>query len=111
MTLTLQQGQKVERQRLLRALVELQYRRNELDFCRGAFRAKGDTIEIFPAHLEDRAWRLSMFGDEVESITEFDPLTGERTGQARADPALPEQPLRHAASRRCRRRSRASRRS
>ena len=81
MTLTLKQGQKVERQRLLRALVELQYRRNELDFSRGAFRAKGDTIEIFPAHLEDRAWRLSMFGDEVESITEFDPLTGERTGR------------------------------
>ncbi len=81
MTLTLQRGQKVERQRLLRALVELQYRRNELDFSRGAFRAKGDTIEIFPAHLEDRAWRLSMFGDEVESITEFDPLTGERTGK------------------------------
>src|SRR4029450_12830722 len=78
MTLPLGQGQKVERQRLLRALVELQYRRNELDFSRGAFRAKGDTIEIFPAHLEDRARRLSMFGDEVESITEFDPLTGER---------------------------------
>ena len=81
MTLILKQGQKVERQRLLRALVELQYRRNELDFSRGAFRAKGDTIEIFPAHLEDRAWRLSMFGDEVESITEFDPLTGEKTGR------------------------------
>ena len=96
MTLTLRQGQQVERQRLLRALVELQYRRNELDFSRGAFRAKGDTIEIFPAHLEDRAWRLSMFGDEVESITEFDPLTGEKHRQARADPALPQQPLRHA---------------
>ena len=81
MTLTLRQGQQVERQRLLRALVELQYRRNELDFSRGAFRAKGDTIEIFPAHLEDRAWRLSMFGDEVESIVEFDPLTGERVGR------------------------------
>jgi len=78
MTLTLRQGQRVERQRLLRALVELQYRRNELDFSRGAFRAKGDTIEIFPAHLEDKAWRLSMFGDEVERITEFDPLTGEK---------------------------------
>ncbi len=81
MTLTLKQGQQVERQRLLRALVELQYRRNELDFGRGTFRAKGDTIEIFPAHLEDRAWRLSMFGDEIESIIEFDPLTGERTGK------------------------------
>jgi excinuclease ABC subunit B len=81
MTLTLRQGQQVERQRLLRALVELQYRRNELDFSRGAFRAKGDTIEIFPAHLEDRAWRLSMFGDEVEGITEFDPLTGEKVAR------------------------------
>jgi excinuclease ABC subunit B len=83
MTLTLRQGQKVERQRLLRALVELQYRRNELDFGRGAFRAKGDVIEVFPAHLEDRAWRLSMFGDEIEAIVEFDPLTGER--KARLD--------------------------
>ena len=78
MTLTLRTRQRVERQRLLRALVELQYRRNELDFTRGAFRAKGDVIEIFPAHLEDKAWRLSMFGDEIESITEFDPLTGEK---------------------------------
>ena len=81
MTLTLRQGQKVERQRLLRALVELQYRRNELDFSRGAFRAKGDVIEIFPAHLDDRAWRLSMFGDDIESLTEFDPLTGEKLGR------------------------------
>src|SRR5919205_2592108 len=78
MTLTLQRGQRVERQRLLRALVELQYRRNDLAFTRGAFRVRGDTIEIFPAYLEDRAWRVSMFGDEVEQIAEFDPLTGER---------------------------------
>ncbi|HET6467886.1 MAG TPA: DEAD/DEAH box helicase family protein, partial [Geminicoccaceae bacterium] len=75
MTLTLRQGQRVERAKLLRALVELQYRRNELDFSRGAFRAKGDTIEICPAHLEDRAWRVSMFGDDIEAIFEFDPLT------------------------------------
>ena len=81
MTLSLRVGQRVERQRLLRALVELQYRRNELDFSRGAFRAKGDTIEIFPAHLEDKAWRLSMFGDGIESLTEFDPLTGEKLGR------------------------------
>jgi excinuclease ABC subunit B len=81
MTLTLRQGQKVERQRLLKAFVELQYRRNELDLGRGSFRAKGDTIEIFPAHLEDRAWRLSMFGDEIEAIHELDPLTGERTAR------------------------------
>ncbi len=78
MTLNLREKQRVERQRLLRALVELQYKRNELDFSRGAFRAKGDTIEIFPAHLDDRAWRISMFGDEIEAIWAFDPLTGQK---------------------------------
>jgi excinuclease ABC subunit B len=81
MTLTLKKGQRIERQRLLRALVELQYKRNDLAFQRGAFRVRGDTLEIFPAHLEDRAWRVSMFGDEVEDIFEFDPLTGERLGR------------------------------
>jgi excinuclease ABC subunit B len=79
MVLNLRQGQRVERARLLRALVELQYKRNDLDLHRGTFRARGDSIEIFPAHLEDRAWRLSLFGDEIESVVEFDPLTGERT--------------------------------
>ncbi len=81
MTLTLRTGQTVDRQQLLRALVELQYRRNDLDFGRGAFRAKGDVIEIFPAHLEDRAWRISLFGDRIERIVEIDPLTGERTAR------------------------------
>ena len=79
MVLNLRKGQRVERAKLLRALVELQYKRNDLDFHRGTFRARGDSIEIFPAHLEDRAWRLSLFGDEIESIVELDPLTGERT--------------------------------
>ena len=79
MVLNLKRGQSVERTRLLRALVELQYKRNDLDFHRGTFRAKGDSIEIFPAHLEDRAWRLSLFGDEIETIVELDPLTGEKT--------------------------------
>ena len=79
MVLNLRRGQRVERARLLRALVELQYKRNDLDFHRGTFRASGDSIELFPAHLEDRAWRLSLFGDEVEAIVEFDPLTGEST--------------------------------
>ncbi len=79
MVLNLRTGQRVERARLLRALVELQYKRNDLDLHRGTFRARGDSIEIFPAHLEDRAWRLSLFGDEIESVVEFDPLTGERT--------------------------------
>jgi excinuclease ABC subunit B len=79
MVLNLRRGQRVERAKLLRALVELQYKRNDLDFHRGTFRARGDSIEIFPAHLEDRAWRLSLFGDEIESIVELDPLTGEKT--------------------------------
>ncbi|GBD44004.1 UvrABC system protein B [bacterium HR40] len=81
MTLTLRRGQRVERQKLLRALVELQYRRNDLEFSRGAFRVRGDVVEVFPAHLEDRAWRISLFGDEIEHIVEFDPLTGEKTAK------------------------------
>jgi excinuclease ABC subunit B len=72
-------AQKLDRTQLLRQLVELQYKRNDAAFVRGTFRVRGDTVEIFPAHLEDRAWRLSLFGDEVESITEFDPLTGHKT--------------------------------
>ena len=72
-------GQELDRSRLLRQLVELQYKRNDAAFVRGTFRVRGDTVEIFPAHLEDRAWRLSLFGDEVENITEFDPLTGHKT--------------------------------
>ena len=81
MTLGLREGQTIDRQQLLRGLVELQYRRNDLELARGTFRAKGDVIEIFPAHLEDRAWRVSLFGDRIERISEFDPLTGERTAR------------------------------
>ena len=66
---------------MLRRFVELQYRRNDQSFTRGAFRVRGDLVEIFPAHYEDRGWRLSLFGDEIESIHEFDPLTGEKTGE------------------------------
>ncbi len=80
MTLRLTVGQTVSRTELLARLVELQYRRNDLAFFRGAFRARGDTIELFPAHLDDRAWRITLFGDEIESIHEFDPLTGEKHG-------------------------------
>ena len=79
MTLTLATGQTVEQRDVLRRLVELQYRRNDANFSRGAFRVRGDSIEVFPAHLEDRAWRVGLFGDEIESIVEFDPLTGEKT--------------------------------
>ena len=59
----------------------LQYKRTAGDFYRGSFRVRGDAIEIFPAHYEDRAWRVSLFGDEVESIHEFDPLTGQKTDE------------------------------
>jgi excinuclease ABC subunit B len=62
-------------------LVALQYRRNDVNFARGSFRVRGDTIEVWPAHLDDRAWRISLFGDEIESIVEFDPLTGAKTDE------------------------------
>ena len=79
MTVNLKAGDSIDRSKLLRQLVELHYKRNDTNFVRGTFRVRGDSIEMFPAHLEDRAWRVSLFGDEIESITEFDPLTGERT--------------------------------
>ena len=79
MVLTIDVGQRVERKALLQRLVELQYKRNDVGFARGFFRAPGDVVEIFPSHLEDRAWKLSLFGDEVEAIWEVDPLTGEKT--------------------------------
>ena len=78
MVLGLSKGQEIARKELLAALVELQYKRNDIAFGRGDFRVKGDTIEIFPAHLESTAWRLVMFGDEIEKIIEIDPLTGEK---------------------------------
>ena len=81
MTMRITQGDELERQSLLRRLTELQYRRNDVNFARGSFRVRGDNIEVFPAHLEDRAWRISLFGDDVEEIWEFDPLTGEKTAQ------------------------------
>ncbi len=80
MAFSLAVGERVNRTQLLARLVDLQYRRNDANFGRGTFRARGDTIELFPAHYEDRAWRLSLFGDELEAIHEFDPLTGEKTG-------------------------------
>ena len=79
MTVNVKTGSTIDQTRLMRQLVELQYKRNDASFHRGTFRVRGDNIEIFPAHLEDRAWRLSLFGDEVESIHEFDPLTGHRS--------------------------------
>lgn len=79
MTFAIEEGKDFPRAELIRKLVALQYKRNDMSFVRGTFRVRGDVIEIFPAHYADRAWRLSLFGDEVESIQEFDPLTGEKT--------------------------------
>ena len=78
MTIPLEAGQRLNRQVLLKHLVDIQYRRNDTAFARGTFRVRGDTVEIFPAHLEDRAWRISFFGEEIDAIHEFDPLTGEK---------------------------------
>ena len=78
MTITLKPGDNIDFNGLVRRLIELQYKRNETAFFRGTFRIKGDILELFPAHLEDRAWRLSLFGEEIESIVEFDPLTGQK---------------------------------
>src|SRR5437763_16824215 len=77
----IQRGDKIDRQAAIQNLVALQYRRNDDNFVRGAFRVRGDTIDIFPAHYEDRAWRVELFGDVVDSITEFDPFTGHRAGE------------------------------
>jgi excinuclease ABC subunit B len=79
MTFSVKAGERVSQRRLLADLVALHYRRNDQNFTRGSFRVRGDTVEVFPSHFEDRAWRLSLFGDEIESISEFDPLTGQKT--------------------------------
>ncbi|HCP01149.1 MAG: excinuclease ABC subunit B [Alphaproteobacteria bacterium] len=81
MTKPYQVGDQVDRTQILRDLTELQYRRNDSSFSRGTLRARGDAVEIFPAHLEDRAWRLSLFDEEIEAIREFDPLTGTTTDE------------------------------
>ena len=81
MTFTLKQGGSIGQRQLLADLVALHYKRTQADFFRGSFRVRGDVIEIFPAHYEDRAWRVSLFGDEIESIHEFDPLTGQKTDE------------------------------
>lgn len=77
MTIKIKTGEEINQQKLLEKFVELQYKRNDLAFERNNFQVKGDVINIFPSHLEDQAWRISMFGDEIEAIEEFDPLTGE----------------------------------
>ncbi len=80
MVVKLQVGGKIDRDTLAKALVELQYRRNDAAFQRGTFRLRGENVDVHPAQFEDRAWRVILFGDEIERLEEFDPLTGERTG-------------------------------
>ncbi|ENT05301.1 excinuclease ABC subunit UvrB [Brucella sp. 63/311] len=84
MTFEMKIGDRLDQRQLLADLVAQQYKRQDINFVRGSFRVRGDTIEIFPAHLEDRAWRISLFGDEIETITEFDPLTGQKTGDLKS---------------------------
>ncbi|PPR45650.1 MAG: UvrABC system protein B [Alphaproteobacteria bacterium MarineAlpha5_Bin6] len=78
MSFTISKNQKISREHIIRKLVDLLYKRRDMDFKRGSFRAKGDILEIFPSHYEDRSWKISMFGDEIESIVEIDPLTAEK---------------------------------
>ena len=84
MVVKLEVGGSIDRDTLAKALVNLQYRRNDTAFQRGCFRLRGEIVDIFPSHYEDRAWRITLFGDEIEEISEFDPLTGDKTA------ALPE---------------------
>ena len=79
MTFTVKLGEKIDQRQLIADMVALQYKRTAGDFSRGTFRVRGDTIELFPAHYEDRAWRIGFFGDSIETIAEFDPLTGKKT--------------------------------
>jgi len=79
MTFSVEVGERLDQRQLLADLVAVHYRRNDAAFQRGVFRVRGDTVEVFPAHLEDRAWRITFFGDEIEAIDEFDPLTGQKT--------------------------------
>ena len=78
MTFDITKGMEIDRQELIKKLIALQYKRNDLAFERGSIRVRGDTVELFPSHMEDAAWRFSFFGDEIEEITEFDALTGEK---------------------------------
>ncbi len=89
MVLKIKSGMTFDRSKMMKKLVELQYKRNDANFYRGAFRVRGDVIEIFPSHLEDRAWRISMFGDEVEKIWEIDPLTGDKLAEPGAIAVYP----------------------
>ena len=78
MTLTLQKNYEYNREQIIKSFVALQYKRNDQNFYRGTFRVRGENLEVFPSHLEDRAWRISLFGNKLEQIEEFDPLTGDK---------------------------------
>ena len=78
MTVDLRKGDRLDRQQLIAQLITLQYKRNDLSFERGTFRVRGDTVELFPSHMEDSAWRFNLFGDEIDEIIEFDALTGQK---------------------------------
>ncbi|MDB5506088.1 MAG: excinuclease subunit UvrB [Devosia sp.] len=79
MTISISKGEKIDQRELIAKLVALQYKRGDTGFVRGTFRVRGDTVEIFPAHYEAAAWRVTMFGNEIEGLTEFDPLTGKKS--------------------------------
>ena len=81
MTITLEKNKNYNREKIIKTFVNLQYKRNDQNFYRGTFRVRGESLEIFPSHLEDRAWRLILFGDKLEKIEEFDPLTGDKTNE------------------------------
>ena len=81
MSFTLEKNQSINRDVIIKKLVDLLYKRRDMDFRRGSFRARGDVLEIFPSHYEDCSWRISLFGDDIETITEIDPLTGEKLNE------------------------------
>ncbi len=89
MSLTLEEGQNISVEEVTKALTSMQYCRNDVSFDRGTFRLRGDSLEIFPVHLEDKAWRYSFFGDELETIAEFDTLTGKRALSLRSTTIYP----------------------
>jgi excinuclease ABC subunit B len=78
MTLGIKKNNEYNREKIIKTFVDLQYKRNDQNFYRGTFRVRGDNLEIFPSHLDDRAWRISIFKDKIDRIVEFDPLTGNK---------------------------------
>jgi excinuclease ABC subunit B len=96
MVMTLRVGDKMGQRDVIAQLIRMQYQRNDMDFSRGSFRVRGDTIDVFPAEHSELAMRIELFDDEIESLQLFDPLTG-RIAEDSALHGLPQQPLRDAA--------------